>query len=116
MVHAVNWFASGYAVLAKPRGARVVSSIRNSHLPAGALRRMALTRLVRRSDGVLVNSERGRQLVMDACRMPAARITLVPNGVDVDRLRAARLPARSVASCGIPAAAPVVCMSAATRA
>ena len=25
VVHAVNWFASGYAVLAKPRGARVIS-------------------------------------------------------------------------------------------
>ena len=110
VIHAVNWFASGYAVLAKPRGARVISSIRNSHLPAGALRRMALTRLVRRSDGVLVNSERGRQLVMDACRVPAARIALAPNGIDVDRLQSA-VPGAVRRELGIPAAAPVVSMS-----
>ena len=108
VVHAVNWFASGYAVLAKPRGARVISSIRNSHLPAGALRRMALTRLVRRSDGVLVNSERGRQLVMDACRVPAARITLAPNGIDVDRLRASAVPGALRRELRIPTHAPVV--------
>ena len=108
VIHAVNWFASGYAVLAKPRGARVISSIRNSHLPAGALRRMALTRLVRRSDGVLVNSERGRQLVMDACRVPAARITLAPNGIDVDRLRASAVPGALRRELRIPAEAPVV--------
>ena len=35
LVHAVNWFASGYCVLAKTRRARIISSIRNSHLPAG---------------------------------------------------------------------------------
>ena len=108
VIHAVNWFASGYAVLAKPRGARVISSIRNSHLPAGALRRMALTRLVRRSDAVLVNSERGRQLVMDACRVPAARITLAPNGIDVDRLRASAVPGALRRELRIPAEAPVV--------
>jgi glycosyltransferase involved in cell wall biosynthesis len=108
VIHAVNWFASGYAVLAKPRGARVVSSIRNSHLPAGVLRRLALTRLVRRSDGVLVNSERGRDLVMAACRVPAARIALVRNGIDVDRLRSGAVLGSLRRELGIPDAAPLV--------
>jgi glycosyltransferase involved in cell wall biosynthesis len=108
VIHAVNWFASGYAVLARPRGARVISSIRNSHLPANALRRLALTRLVRRADGVLVNSERGRQLVMDACKVPAGRIALVPNGIDVDRLHRSAIPGSLRRELGIPAAAPLV--------
>ena len=96
-------------MLAKPRGARVISSIRNSHLPAGALRQLTLTRLVRRSDGVLVNSERGRQLVMDACGVPPARIALVPNGIDVDRLQSGAGPWGAVRrELGIPTAAPVV--------
>ncbi len=108
VIHAVNWFASGYAILARPRGARVVSSIRNSHLPAGALRRLALTRLVRRSDGVLVNSERGRQLVMHTCKLPAARVSLVPNGIDVDRLRSAAISGAFRRELSIPADVPVV--------
>jgi glycosyltransferase involved in cell wall biosynthesis len=108
VVHAINWFASGYSVLAKPRGARVVSSIRNSHLPVGLARRFALTRLVRRSDGVLVNSERGRQLVMHECKLPSARIALVPNGIDVDRLKSAAIPGAFRQELNIPADAPVV--------
>lgn len=108
VVHAINWFASGYAVLAKPRGARVISSIRNSHLPAGRLRRFALTRLVGRSDGVLVNSERGRQLVMDVCGVSEDRIALVPNGIDVDRLRRTAREGEVREELGIPAAAPLV--------
>jgi glycosyltransferase involved in cell wall biosynthesis len=108
VVHAINWFASGYAVLATPRGARVISSIRNSQLPVGTLRRMALTRLVRRSDAVLVNSERGRQVVMEACKVPAGRIALVPNGIDVDRLHGSAAPGALRRELRIPAAAPVV--------
>lgn len=107
VIHAINWFASGYAVLARPRGARVVSSIRNSHLPTGALRRLALTRLVRRADRVLVNSECGRQLVMDACRVPSGRIALVPNGVDLERLNSVAQPGALRRELGIPADAPV---------
>lgn len=108
VVHAVNWFASGYAVLAKPRGARVISSIRNSHLPVGRVRRFALTRLIRRSDGVLVNSDRGRQLVVQTCKVAPARVSLVPNGIDVDRLRSAAPAGEFRQELGIPADAPVV--------
>jgi glycosyltransferase involved in cell wall biosynthesis len=108
VIHAINWFASGYAVLARPRGSRVISSIRNSHLPAGALHRFALTRLIGRSDGVLVNSERGQQLVMDACGVPASRITLVPNGIDVDRLQQSAAAGAVRQELGIPAASPLV--------
>jgi glycosyltransferase involved in cell wall biosynthesis len=107
VVHAINWFASGYAVLARPRGVRVVSSIRNSHLPAGRLRRLVMPRLIRRSDAILVNSERGRELVLEACRAPAGRVTLVPNGIDVHRLRRSE-PGTLRDALGIPATAPLV--------
>jgi len=108
VVHAVNWLASGYSVLAKPRGTRVISSIRNSHLPAGFVRRFALTRLIRRSDGVLVNSDRGRQLVLRACKVSPARVALVPNGIDVDLLRSTATPGAFRRDLSIPADAPVV--------
>jgi glycosyltransferase involved in cell wall biosynthesis len=108
VVHAVNWFASGYSVLAKPRGARVISSIRNSHLPRGRVRQSVLTRLIRRSDGVLVNSDRGRQLVMQTCKVPSARVALVPNGIDVDLLHSTARPGAFRQELSIPADAPVV--------
>jgi glycosyltransferase involved in cell wall biosynthesis len=92
VIHAVNWFASGYCVLARSGRAQIVSSIRNSHLPAGRVRQSALPPLIRRAAGVLVNSERGRQLVIHTCKVPPARIALVPNGIDVDLLRTAALP------------------------
>ena len=81
LVHAVNWFASGYCLLAKPRRARVISSIRNSHLPVGLVHRTIFPPLVRRAAGVLVNSERGRQLVVGTCKVPPARVAVVPNGM-----------------------------------
>ena len=59
VIHAVNWFASGYSVLAQSGQAQIVSSIRNSHLPAGRVRQSALPPLIRRAASVLVNSERG---------------------------------------------------------
>ena len=40
--------------------------------------------------------------------MPAARITLAPNGIDVDRLRASAVPGALRRELRIPAEAPVV--------
>ena len=108
VVHAVNWFASGYCILAKPRRTRIISSIRNSHLPAGIVRRSTLPLLIRRADGVLVNSERGRQLVVRTCKVPLSRVVLVPNGIDVDALRSAAIPGSFRRELNIPAEAPVV--------
>ena len=108
LVHAVNWFASGYCLLAKTRRARIISSIRNSHLPAGLVRRSAFPLLIRRAAGVLVNSERGRQLVVRMCKVPPARVAFVPNGVDVDRLRNSAIPGAFRRELNIPAQAPVV--------
>ena len=108
LVHAVNWFASGYCVLAKTRRARIISSIRNSHLPAGLDRRSAFPLLIRRAAGVLVNSERGRQFVVRTCKVPPARVAFVPNGVDVDRLRNSAIPGAFRRELNIPAQAPVV--------
>jgi glycosyltransferase involved in cell wall biosynthesis len=108
VVHAVNWFASGYCVLAKPRRARIISSIRNSHLPAGIVRRSTLPLLIRRAAGVLVNSERGRQLVVRTCKVPPDGVALVPNGIDVDLLRNAAIPGAFRRELNISAQAPVV--------
>ena len=108
VVHAVNWFASGYCVLATPRRARVISSIRNSHLPAGLMQRTMLPPLIRRAAGVLVNSERGRQLMLGTCKILPARIALVPNGIDVDLLRNTAIPGRFRQELSIPAHAPLV--------
>ena len=108
VVHAVNWFASGYAILATTRRARVVSSIRNSHMPAGVVRRCIFPRLVRRSAGVLVNSEQGRQMLLNECGMEPERITLVPNGIDVDHLRSTKRPGALRRELNIPSDAPIV--------
>ena len=108
VVHAVNWFASGYCVLAKPQRARVVTSIRNSHLPAGIVHRSMLPLLIRRAAGVLVNSERGRELVVQICKVPPGRVSLVRNGVDVDLLRNAAIPGAFRRELGIPTESPVV--------
>lgn len=108
VVHAVNWFASGYCVLAKSGRTRIVSSIRNSHLPAGRVRRSTLPLLIRRAARVLVNSERGRQLVVRTCKVPPARVALVPNGIDVDLLQTAGVPGALRRELNIPAQTPIV--------
>ena len=108
VIHAVNWFASGYSVLAQSRRAQIVSCIRNSHLPAGRLRQSALPPLIRRAASVLVNSERGRQLVIRTCKVPPARVALVPNGIDVDLLRTTTLPGALRRELEIPPLSPVV--------
>ena len=108
VVHAVNWFASGYSVLSKPRWARIISSIRNSHLPAGLVRCSTLPLLIRRAAGVLVNSECGRQFVLRTCKVPPGRVALVPNGIDVDLLRNAAIPGAFRRELNIPAQAPIV--------
>ena len=91
-----------------PRRARIISSIRNSHLPAGRVRRFALPLLIRRAAGVLVNSERGRQLVVRTCKVPPGRVALVPNGIDVDLLRNAAIPGTFRRELNIPPGSPVV--------
>jgi glycosyltransferase involved in cell wall biosynthesis len=108
VIHAVNWFASGYSVLAQSMQAQIVSSIRNSHLPAGRVRQSALPPLIRRAASVLVNSERGRQLVIQTCKVPPARVALVPNGIDVDRLRTTTPPGALRHELAIPSRSPVV--------
>ena len=91
-----------------PGRAQIVSSIRNSHLPAGRVRQSALPPLIRRAASVLVNSERGRQLVIRTCKVSPARIALVPNGIDVDLLRTAALPGALRRELEIPPLSPVV--------
>jgi len=107
IVHAVNWLAAAYALVAAPRRALVISSIRNSRMPATRLRRLLLRQMLKRSAAVLVNSERARELLLRECRVPADRLTLVRNSVDLDRVKG--LPSGALRrELGIAADAPLV--------
>jgi glycosyltransferase involved in cell wall biosynthesis len=107
LVHAVNWLAAGYALVAAPRGVAVVSSIRNSRVPVGRARGLLLRSLLRRSRAVLVNSERGRRLVTDECRVPPDLVNVVPNGLNLNRVRR-DFPGSFKHRFGIPLEAPLV--------
>ena len=108
LIHAVNWLAAAYALVAAPRGARVVSSIRNSRMPTGRLRRLLFRQFLRRSSAILVNSECGRALVSNECRVPLDRIALVHNGIDVERVRLAGSSGLFRRELNIPDEAPLV--------
>ena len=108
IVHAVNWFAAAYCLVSAPRGTRVVSSIRNSRMPATPIRRLVFRHLLRRSAAVLVNSESARHLVLDQCRVPADRLTVVRNGVDLERLRRAAVPGAVRRELGIAPGVPLM--------
>jgi glycosyltransferase involved in cell wall biosynthesis len=62
----------------------VVLSMRNEklHVPAG-LRAAVLTRALKNAAAVTANSEAGRKFLLDGIGVPAGRIHLVPNIVDV---------------------------------
>jgi glycosyltransferase involved in cell wall biosynthesis len=108
IVHAVNWLAAAYCLVSAPRGTRIVTSIRNSRLPATRMRRLLLRYLLRRSAAIMVNSESARTLVLDECGMSPDRVTLVRNGVDLERLRKAAVPGAVRRELLIPEDAPVV--------
>jgi glycosyltransferase involved in cell wall biosynthesis len=108
IVHAVNWLAAAYCLVAAPRGTRVVTSIRNSRLPATRTRRLLLRHLLWRSAAVMVNSESARTLVLDQCRMPPDRVALVRNGVDLESLRQTAVPGAIRRELMIPERAPLV--------
>jgi glycosyltransferase involved in cell wall biosynthesis len=107
LVHAVNWLAAGYALVAAPRGVAVVSSIRNSRIPVGRARGLLLRSLLRRSRAVLVNSERGRRLVTEECRVATDLVSVVPNALNPNRLRQDS-PGSFKHRLGIPREAPLV--------
>jgi glycosyltransferase involved in cell wall biosynthesis len=108
IVHAVNWLAAAYSLVAAPRGARVVTSIRNSRMPSSPLRRLLLRHLLRRSAAVLVNSERAHQLLHEECRIPVGRLTLVRNGMDLEHLHQSTVAGDVRRELSIPAEAPLV--------
>jgi glycosyltransferase involved in cell wall biosynthesis len=108
IVHAVNWLAAAYCLVSAPRGIRIVTSIRNSRLPATWIRRLMLRHLLRRSAAVMVNSESARSLMLDQCRMSPDRVTLVRNGVDLECLRKSAVPGAVRRELLIPEHAPVV--------
>ena len=108
VVHAVNWLAAAYSLLAAPRDTFVITSIRNSRLPATTLRRMILLRLLRRSAAILVNSECARQFLLAECGVSGDRLALVRNGIDMARMGEQGSAGALRRELGIPADAPIV--------
>jgi glycosyltransferase involved in cell wall biosynthesis len=71
-------------------------------------RRLAHAALLRRSDRVVAVAKSVRDETVSTFRMPPARVTTIPRGIDADRLRPARQRAQVRAMLDIPASAPVV--------
>jgi len=68
-----------------------------------------VNRLVyRRCDRVVVNSMAGRDFTTAFYRVPPDKIDVIPNGLDTSRFSSPADPARTRASLGIPASAPVL--------
>ena len=110
VVHAVNWLAAAYSLLASPRDTLVITSVRNSRLPATTLRRIVLLRLLRRSAAILVNSECARQFLLAECGVSGDRLSLVRNGIDMARVGEQYFAGAFRRELGIPADAPIVAL------
>jgi glycosyltransferase involved in cell wall biosynthesis len=108
VVHAVNWLAAAYSLLASPSDTHVITSIRNSRLPATTVRRLVLVRLLRRSAAILVNSECARQRLLVECGVACHRLALVRNGIDMARVGEHGSEGALRRELGIPAGAPIV--------
>jgi glycosyltransferase involved in cell wall biosynthesis len=110
LVHAVHLLASGYCALATRwgRGPRLLPTVRGTVVRPGPLRRAIYRRMFRRCPRTLVNSQRGARFLVEHLGAPAARLAVVPNGVDFDALvRRAASPCLR-AELGLPEEAVVV--------
>lgn len=87
IAHAFLFIASAYTYLATRLipGIRLVTSARNCKHEPSRLRRLVLRRAFRASDAVLCNSRVMAAFAVEHYGAPAARITVVYNGVDIDR-------------------------------
>lgn len=91
IVHSWLFIANAYAAAAKLLGAPgvLVTSARNCKIQ-GAFSRAANTVAFRMSRRIVVNSADVKTYVQQVYRAPAARIVVVPNGVDTNRYRPAK--------------------------
>ncbi len=111
LVHAFLFDAEVAARLAAPLGGVrvVVASERNSDYERPLVQRAAL-RLTRPwIDALVANSEAGRRFAMRTQGLPAAKVHVIRNAVDVERFRPGDT-AEARRSLGLDAAAPVVGM------
>lgn len=97
LVHAHDFYSALLAVpAAKLAGAKVVvGRLDLAHFQTRA-QRAALVACTRRADAVVANAEAIRKMLRDEEGIPAERITLIPNGIDLvrfDRLMRAPLQA-----------------------
>lgn len=99
IVHGFLDAANAYAFLAgRMLGKPVVLSLRNERLRMGGVRGAALQWMLRRADGVVVNSRAGEKFLTTRVRVDARRVTLVPNCI----ADAALSPPRVQAADGAP--------------
>ena len=108
IVHTYSFYGNVFAVppgrLAAPV---VVASVRDRGLYLSPMQLRVQRYVCRLADRVLVNAEAVKQwLVSDG--FPAARITVIPNGVDLRRFSTTQNPAELRRSLGLPEHAPLV--------
>ena len=113
-------FSAGFWGRLAARQARTPLVVATMHATAG-WRRPLKHRLLNRlllpgTDRLVAVSRAVKTSLIEREHVPAARISVIPNGIDPDRLRTADAPAALRASHGIPAAGHVVGMVARCRA
>ncbi len=110
LVHAVHLLASGYAFLAAWPGRRpvVLPSVRGAEAGPGALRRLVYRRMFQACPRALANSRRGARFMQEVLGAPAARIAVIPNGVDFAALAAAARPETLRTELGLSPTAPLI--------
>ena len=106
----VHYEASAYAVAAARLGRirPVIASVRTTGLRARGLKRGLFRASLRAADAVVVNSRAGGEYLVEALAVDAARVHLIPNGVDLGRVRPARPREEVERELGLPSGAPVV--------
>jgi glycosyltransferase involved in cell wall biosynthesis len=110
LVYPVHLLASGYVALATGFGRRLpmLPTVRGARPVRGALRRVVYRRMIRRSPVTLVNSQRGKQVLVADLGVPAERIEVVPNGMDFAALEHEAKGPDPRPGLGIPEQAPLV--------
>jgi glycosyltransferase involved in cell wall biosynthesis len=108
IVHTYNFYANIFAIPpAKIAGARVVASIRDMGVYLSPQRRRLQRYVCSMADRILVNAGAIKDwLVADGCA--PQRITIIPNGIDVDRFSKPRASGRLHRELGLPSDAALV--------
>jgi glycosyltransferase involved in cell wall biosynthesis len=108
--HSYNFYGNLFAIPAArlARVPLVVAGVRNTGANLSPLQQRAQVLVCRMAHRVLVNAQAVRRWLVEL-GVPAGRITVIPNGIDVARFAGPRDP-RVRSELGVPAAAPLIVM------